>query len=225
MNNYLRPDEQATYGEIERSQRMDRNIKGAAKTAGKASLTAGSFALASGTKLASRILPFLSEYVPSDLAVKGINKISPELGGFLKKGMEKGLNIQDGLDFVKENLTKQNEPAKANGNIIQQYSPELHDFIEQEIKKGRSPLQAGGIAVSDRRFSDIIKKLSKEHKMPWSSILESVYGADEMAQQPTQQASQQTQAQPQQQNQGLDPAVAQILQQGKALLQKFKGGM
>lgn len=53
-----------------------------------------------------KIVPFLNEHIPEDLAVKGLNKISPKLGGFLKKGIASGLPIASGLEFIRNGLTK-----------------------------------------------------------------------------------------------------------------------
>lgn len=168
----LRSDEQANEAEIERDKRLRSGI-------GKSIAATGSLATASvASPLASKIMPFLNQYIPSALAVKGIERVSPKLGSFLRKGKDMGLDIEEGLNFFKEKFSsdKSNEPAKENRNIIQQYSPELHQFIDQQVKSGRSAIEAGAIAQADKRFSGIINKLSKDHKTPWSNILESVYG-------------------------------------------------
>jgi hypothetical protein len=190
MTNYLRPDEMATESEIRKAKNRTNEVNsvlGAASSFGTAAI---------GKKVASKVLPFLSQYVPEDLAFKGINKVMPALGKFLKNGMSQGLSLKSGLDYLKNEFTQQGskqEPAKQNRNIIQQYSPELHQFMDEQIKNGRSPLEAGALAQHDKRFGEAIKKLSKDHKTPWSSILESVYGTGETAQ--PQQSNQQTQQQ------------------------------
>lgn len=174
----LRPDEQATYSEIERAQSRDRNLKSGLKTAATAGLAAGSGAFALGGKLGSKILPFLNEYIPADLAMKGINKVSPSLGEFLKKGMSKGLNLKDGLEFIKENLGNK-ESAKEQRNILEQYSPELHEFVKGHVQKGKSPLEAAALATigeEGKKFKDVIKKLVKDHKTSWSSIIQGIFG-------------------------------------------------
>lgn len=173
----LRSDEIANESEIERDKRFRSNVgKGIATAA-----SLGTAAIAPG--IASKIMPFLNQYVPTALAVKGIDKISPKLGSFLKKGQEMGLNIEEGLDFIKQKLggEKKSENAKDNRNIIEQYSPELHQFILGEIQNGRSPLEAGAIATLSRKgeegFKKIIDQIVKDHKTPWSAILETVYGS------------------------------------------------
>jgi hypothetical protein len=244
--NYLRPDEKEAKGDIERSKRFDSNIKSGISAVGNAATAIGGVGLAAKAAgpLASKIMPFINKYIPADMAIKGISKVSPEMGKLLRKGMDQGLNVQDGLDFIKGQIEKKSEPAKQKLNIIEQVSPELHQFIDQEIRKGRKPLEAGTVARLDKKHAETIKKLEKQHKTPWSKIIESLYGNGDQAlpQQGQQQAQapQQSQQQPhpnsaqgkmlaaqqaqQGQGQGLDPGVAAILQQGQALLQKFGGG-
>lgn len=194
MTSYLRPDEEATYSEIERNKG---GLSKSIKTAANIGLTA------TGLGISSKIAPFLSPLIPKDLALKGISKLSPKLGDFLKKGLEQGLNLGDGLDFIKDNMGgKQNtpEPTKQNGNIIEQYDPELFTYIKDRIGKGIPILQAGEKAKDHPRFANAIKKLEKDHKTPWASILQSVFGG-------------QGQEQPQQQGGQGQQALMAILQQ------------
>ena len=168
----LRSDEQANEAEIERDKRFRGNVSKGIATA--ASL--GTAAIAS--PLASKIMPFLNEYIPSALAMKGINKISPKLGSFLKNGQEMGLNVEDGLNFIKDKLSSEGskEEPKEHRNIISQYSPELHQFLKGEISKGRGVLEAGADAERNKNFKNIISMIKKDHKSPWSAILKTVYG-------------------------------------------------
>lgn len=198
MSNYLRPDEIESQADIERSREYDKKINSGVKSAASLATGLGAAGIAAKTlgPLSSKILPFINKYIPTDLAIKGISKVSPELGGLLKKGISQGLDIKDGLDFIKGQIDKNQEPAKQNRNIIEQYDPELHQFILQQIKSGRSPLEAGALAQQDKkggnRFISAINKLVKDHKAPWSAILESVYGGQAQAQAQTQQPQQGT---------------------------------
>lgn len=164
----MRPDERANQELIERDRRFRGNIKNIA-----------SAAVGTGLSIASsKVLPFLSEYLPVDLAMRGLDKVSPAIGRFLKKGQSMGLDIKEGMNYVKEQMMpkKEQEQPQENLNIIEQYSPELHQFIDQEVRKGRPLIQAGALAQNDRRFADVINKLQKDHKTPWSQILQSIYG-------------------------------------------------
>jgi DNA-binding transcriptional MerR regulator len=188
----------------------------------KTALSVGS-AIAGGTAIAGRVMPFLNKFVPLDLMKKGLSKVSPGIGGFIDSAVNAGYSLEDVRNFMQEKFSPSQEQeevsqsAKENRNVIEQYSPELHQFLDQEIKKGRSVLEAGAIAQNNKKFTDVIKKLSKDHKTPWSNILESVYGSQQAPQ------IQQSQQPQQSQSGGIDPQVAQILQQGKQLLQNFRG--
>lgn len=172
----LRSDEEANQAEVERDKRFRSNV-------GKAAVTTatGLGAAAGAGSLASKVMPFLNQYIPSALAVKGINKISPKLGSFLKKGQEMGLNIEEGLNFIKEKFGRENpkEPAKENRNILEQYSPELLQFIKDELDKGTSPLEAGAAAQLVPKFKKAIKQMEKDHKIPFSAILETTFGQEQ----------------------------------------------
>lgn len=173
----LRPDEEAAQEEIRRDQKFRQNIQKSVKTAG--TLTGVGIAGA----LSSKIAPFLSQYIPTDLAMKGINKVSPKLGEFLRKGQAMGLDVREGIDFIKNKITPKeiNKPIE-NRNIIEQYSPELFQFINNEIQKGKSPLEAGELALNQENFIKIIQKIMADHKAPFSSILKTVFGGSDLAQ-------------------------------------------
>jgi hypothetical protein len=181
MNNYYRrPDEIASESQIEENKQTDANFKKAANLG----LTLGTTAL--GVGLSSKVLPFLNEYIPTDLALKGISKVSPQLGNFLKKGMSVGLDIQEGLSFIKDNLMKGSEQkAPEQKNIIEQYDDQLHSFMKDLISKGRSPLEAGALAKISGKFDKSILKMEKENKANFSSIIESVYGKEDQKNKPT----------------------------------------
>jgi hypothetical protein len=208
--------------------------------------------IATGSTLLSRAIPFLSKFIPQSMALKGLSKINPTLGKFISSSENQGFDQNEILDFVKDKVnetTNQEEPAKQSGNIIKQYSPELFSFLKQNIDKGRNPIEAAAIAQNDKRFADVIKKLIKDHKTSWSEIIQGVFGTGKTAQnEPTglqrmlspaetpqeQQAAQQAasqlmgrgQPQPMQQQQqqgGIDPQLAQLLQQGNQIIQGLKG--
>ena len=96
MSAYLRPDEQASKSQIERSHSWNK----AAKKAGSTALNIG--ATIAGAGIAQKILPFLNEFISPELALKGISKVSPKLGDILNRGMSRGLNLKDGLAYLKE---------------------------------------------------------------------------------------------------------------------------
>ncbi len=136
---------------------------------------------------------------------KGISTLAGLAGGLAGLGgSEQEQQQQSGQGQQRQ--TPPPIPPKENRNIIEQYSPELHQFIDQEVKNGRDLLQAGALAQNDKRFSKIIDKLSKDHKTPWSNILQAVYGGAQQSQPQVQpQQSQQQSGQGQQ-------ALASILE-------------
>jgi len=182
----MRPDEQANASEISRDQSNRQMLR-----RGIGSISG----LAVGGASA-RIMPFLSEHLPMDLAMKGLSKVAPGVADFLKKGQSAGLDIKQGMEFVKEKLTPREESKQESRNLIEQYSPELHHFISQHIKSGKTHLQAGGLARLERKgekgFKSIIDKITKEHGASWEDILESVYGGSQNQSQSAQNPMQNT---------------------------------
>ena len=179
----MRPSERAAESILKKRDSVEKE-EGYIKKGLK--LAAGAGATALGVGISSKILPFLNEHIPIDLAIKGISKISPKVGDFLKKGMAKGLDAKEGLNFVKDKINesqqqqkqpeKQSQTAQQNKNIIEQYSPELHEFLKNELAKGRPHLEAGALAQINDKFKKVIKKIEEDHKTPFSAILDTVYG-------------------------------------------------
>jgi hypothetical protein len=173
----MRPDEQASMAEIQRDQRMRQNVsKGVGAAVGAASAAFG-----------ARALPFLSEYIPTDLAMKGLQRVAPKVADFLRKGQSAGLDINQGMDFIKSKMSTNEEPAQAqdNRNLIEKYSPDLHQFILDQIRGGQTHLGAGALAELEKKggkdFKPIIEKIKKDTKSTWGQILESVYGGAKAA--------------------------------------------
>ncbi len=197
----MRPEEQAAASEIYSASKRDQMLKKGAKAvvgAGTAALTA-------------KVVPFLSQYITPDIAIKGISKVSPQLGGFLRRGMEKGLDVKEDLNFIKNTISNSQEKPKQNKSVIQQYSDELDTFIKNHIQQGRQPLEAGALAQLDPKFKKVIAQMEKDHKAPFSAILESTYGSAQQPQQSTPQA-QPNQAQGGNTDQALMAALEKILQ-------------
>lgn len=179
MTSFLRPDEIAAQADIEKSGRQTQSLKSGLKTAANIAtgLAGAGIAAKTASSLSTKIMPFLNKYIPVDMAINGISKVSPEIGGLLKKGVEKGLNIEDGLDFLKGQVEKKSSPAKDQRNIIEQYSPELFSFLKEQIGQGKSPIEAGALAqIPKSKFSSVIKKIEDDNKTNWSSIIQSVFG-------------------------------------------------
>jgi hypothetical protein len=216
----MRASQQVAQGRIEDIKESDERIKKGFKTAGNlASTVARGAGIAGGAALASKIAPFLSEYITPELALKGISKINPKFGEALKKGMKDGLSLESGLNFLKENITKkqsqEEEPIEQKqkfGGAIRRYSEELMNFIEDYIARGRDPHEAGFLAINQKKFQPIIKKMEKDYKAPFEKILESMFGTMQRPEQ--QQESQQPNQTELPLNQGQQPQHQQTPQQG-----------
>jgi hypothetical protein len=185
----------------------------------------------------SKIGPLLSSFVPWSFSKKALNKVDPRLGTFIKNAEDEGAESGEIKDFLTEKLkqSEETQPAKNNKNLIEQESPELHQFIMERIKKGHSPIQAGALAsLKGSKFTPIIEKLKKAHKIGWGDIVEMIYGKGERAlpkepkrsvlEEETERFERgygnQQQSQP---GNGLDPQVAQIMAQGNEILKAFRG--
>lgn len=175
-------------------------------------------------QLATRAMPFLNTYIPAKLAIKGLSKVDSRLGKFFDEAQKLGYGIEQIREFMSDKFQshekEQQQPAKENRNIIEQYSPELHQFLTGEIQKGRKPVEAGVMAQYDKQFSNVIKKLMKDHKTSWSDIIQSIYGTGETAQSGTIP----TQSGATQQKNGVDTQLVQIMGGIRDSMNRLRGG-
>jgi hypothetical protein len=190
------------------------------KKAGKAAV-----GVAATAPILSKVAALLNPYVPKDLATKGLEKVNPTFGKFINGATQTGQSQDAILDFIKEKMQETPEEKESSkkppqqGNIIRQYSDKLHAFIESKIKEGKLPMAAGHIARGHKEFDSIIRKMEKDYKTDWPSILESIYGRGEKAQGQKQQTQQMQQPQQTQSGQG-QQALMNILQK----IQQSRGG-
>jgi hypothetical protein len=195
----------------------------AVKNLGYSALGGGAASL--GSSVVSKLIPkvgsLINKYVPDNLSQAGLSKLDPRFGKFIQGALDEGYSYDDVRSTIEEKLG--NTVSQQAKNLIEQESPELHQFLDQEIKKGRKPIEAGAIAQNNKKFTNTIKKLMKTHKTSWSNIIESVFGGQGTAQPEEQQPSQQGMQQTQQGGQGIDPGVAQIMQQGNEIIKRFRG--
>jgi hypothetical protein len=135
--------------------------------------------------IGGKVMSLINKYIPESLAMKGLSKIDPRLGKFMALGQEMGHSFDELKSFlgerVQESEKEEAKPAKAERNIIEKESPELHQYIFEQIKKGMNPLKAATGASFDKsnRFSKAIEKLEKQHNKPFYDIVREVYGAGE----------------------------------------------
>ncbi len=235
----LRPDEQATESEIRKARSRTNDIRSGLETISSLGVTG------IGAKAASKILPLLSQYIPEDLAFKGINKIMPNLGNFLKEGMKQGLSLKSGLDFLKENIeSKQENPVIKQAKDFETNYPDVVKGLMYQINdRGQSPDKAAEILKHSISFKEKIKKIEKETGKNFIDFVLEMMGGQQNAGQMQQQSGQamqqpggqgmqpQTQGIPNQtaqppgqaQGQGLDPQLAQIMQGIRSTIQGIRG--
>lgn len=199
----MQPYQEATK-EIGRQGELPLKLAKRAASVGSAVAGTGAAYLAGGA--INRVLPFLSRYVPEDLAIKGLSKVDPRFGKFIQTALSAGESFDQAKEFIGSKIEEQQEksdgPAKQSGNIIEQEDPKLFKFLDQEIRKGRKPIEAAAIAQNLVGYRNTIEKLVKAHKTPWSSIIESIFGKGDMALPSQQPGQQQQMGQPGQPPQG-----------------------
>ncbi len=158
-----------------------------------------------GTAALGRVMPLLNELIPQSLAIKGLSKIDPRFGKFINTVLDNGGSFDEAKEFIKGKAESSQQKAPDQRSIIEQYSPELNQYMKDKIQKGISPTQAAHLADVSGKFKEAINKMSKDHKTPFLSIVQSIFGGGQQAQAQPQQA----QAQPaQRQNipfKGLNP--------------------
>jgi len=169
-----RPDELASMSRIEQNQNMENKLRSGAKTIVSAA-TAGA-----GVSLTSKLLPFLNEHVPMDLAVKGISKISPKMGDFLENGLKSGLDLKEGIDFIKTKLQPAKEEIDKKNpsqqlNELGQFSPELQQYVEQLIQEGKSPDHAAAKAMVHPQFTDMTRGIEARVKKKFTEFVRNIY--------------------------------------------------
>ena len=180
--NILRPDELAANSQIRRNIEQGQSAKKGIKTAIG---LGGSFI---GAGLASKVLPFLSEFIPADLALKGINKVAPEIGKFLKKGQSMGLNLKEGFNFIKENIQPKKEEQSQENPVVKQAKdfetnyPEITRHIANHIQNGRSPQEAAAIIKVAPYHKKQVKKIEKETGKNFVDFIVEMMGGNQSSQ-------------------------------------------
>lgn len=168
-------------------------------------------AVAGGGAALSRIIPFLSDMIPTSLAAKGLAKVDPRMGKFIDGAVAAGHTIDEAIGFIKDKVEpSKQEPTKQNRSIIEQYSPELFGVLKQLIGQGKSPLQAGALAQLDKQYQKVIKQMETDHSAPFSAIIESTFGSSQQAPQQDGQPQQPAQVQPGQGQQALMAILQKI---------------
>lgn len=208
----MRPDEKSAEARISRAKNFESAVKNTAFGFGSAAL---------GANLTSKLLPLLNEFIPTDLAVKGISKISPKIGEFIRKGQSMGLDVKEGLNFLKSKMQPEEKSEKKSPlDFLSGYSPELARFIKDHVDNGRTPQEAAAIARLPGKFDKDVKSIEKDTKENFVDLIARLFGHPVQKQQDSgQQAAQNQQGNPQ----GLDPQLMQLMQGIRSSIQNLKG--
>ncbi len=150
---------------------------------------AGGGAANLGSRAMGRIVPavgaLISKYVPDNILTAGLSKLDPRLGTFMKGAVDAGYTHDDIREFLGEKIEKsQEKPSTDSKNLIEKHSPELHQFITEQMKKGESFRRAGALARLEgggKTFGKTIEKLMKDHKASWEDMIEAIYGGEKTA--------------------------------------------
>ncbi len=191
--------------------------------------------LAGGSAILNRISPLLNKFIPNEMALKGLEKVDPRFGKFIKGAISKGHSVEEVRDFIQEQVSPQGKEQLEEENVIKQFSPKLAKLIDSSLKSGRTLEEVSGIAMSpEHKHSKTIENMEKSLGMTLYDIIRSVYGGPKRGQQPAQaeqqgqqqpQAQQQAQASPAQQQQAQQMQQAnQVQQQTQAQAQQAQGG-
>lgn len=140
----MRPEREASEELIYQSELPKRVIK---KGLGAAGVIAG-------------IAPFLSDKLPLDLAYKGISKLFPSLGKLLNKGMQSGLTLASGIEFLREKLgsKEQKQQSEKKENEVSRRD----QINEMKKKQQKEPIQPKQQSFAD----DIIQRFEQQYNQP-----------------------------------------------------------
>lgn len=213
-------------------RRRDQAPSNALKKGGALALQAGS-AYAGGATL-SKVLPFLSSYIPQSLAIKGLSKVDPRFGKFITQAMDQGSSFDEVKEFIKDkaqgNPQVKEQQEEGDEDIILKFSPKLSKLVTKLVEAGHPIEEVEQIARSPgQRSAKDVEHMEKSLGMTFYDILRSVFGGvarnppqGQQQQQPQQQMApqqQMQQGQPQAQGQGQGQAalmaILQKLQQSR----------
>lgn len=132
--------------------------------------------LIAGGATVNRILPFLSKYIPSQLAIKGISKVDPRLGKYINSSLSQGHPLDDVMGLLKETFGEEDEESNLNKeDAVKKYNEHkkkgLTEGLQEDLdktygKKGKfenvydellNALQNGQVSVGDNTKDPILQ--------------------------------------------------------------------
>lgn len=132
-----------------------------------------------GGAFIGKIAPFLSKYIPEQMAIKGLSKASPKLGKFIGASMNQGYSFDSIKDFIGNKIENESQqPSQESRNIIEMESPELHQTLLDLIRAGKKPFEAALEVAKNKKFLKNIMKLEKQNKSGWGKIVQAIFGSE-----------------------------------------------
>lgn len=135
-------------------------------------------ALIGGTSLLARAVPFLSRYIAAPTAIKGLTKLDPRLGKFIKTSMAAGYTFEEikrliGEKFEEEQQQEERKKQPANVqeamkmNIAKAAKRQPSDFSRESLQQqfqqgyGSQGEQPGKVALLNtmQEITNILRSL------------------------------------------------------------------
>ena len=121
-----------------------------------------------GQKLLGKIAPFLSEYIPAVTAIKGISKVNPKIGKFIKSAEKKGKTPDEIKEFMTEKFKElmQNTPKTVAEKKVVEKTSEIGRLFAlankgktqgNEFLKHASSLLKSGDIPDEETFANFYK--------------------------------------------------------------------
>lgn len=160
-------------------QQANKEIRRQGELPLKTLATAGSFgASALGGIALGRVLPFLSKFIPQDLAIKGLSKIDPRFGKFINKALSEGKSFEEIKDFIRNKaspeeskeiaIPAENQPELSPSGFPPKREQEQQEpppqQMQEQTSQQRSPLDE--LAGIDESLAQFIKGHIQNGKTP-----------------------------------------------------------
>jgi len=103
----MQPYQRASEAIKKNSETSKNLIKGAANLG--IGLATGGVAAVGANAILGKIIPFLSQYIPAGIALKGIAKVSPNLSKFINLSLQSDNSEADVVNFIREKVSPKQE--------------------------------------------------------------------------------------------------------------------
>lgn len=137
--------------------------------------------VAAGSSVINRVLPLLSKYIPPEIAEKGLNKINPNFGKFIKRSLMNGNNFEQVRDFIKNKVQpKEQLPEMATNDEEagfeqpKQQKKSLAQGLQEDLDKqyGKQPNQQNIIQQYSPELFQLLKSQVQAGSSPVKAATE-----------------------------------------------------